>query len=99
MAIQVNTGSVLATADQIDTINKKIREGLSEVDMAIRSLQQHWEGEASNSCANKYEYIKHGSSDARFSVVNSVVSFMRNQVGEGYEATEHSVSAAASAFK
>lgn len=99
MAIQVNTASVLATADQIDTINKKIREGLSEVDMAIRSLQQDWEGEASYSCTNKYEYIKRDFSDTRFSVINSVVSFMRNQVGEGYEATEHSVSSAASAFK
>lgn len=99
MAIQVNTAVVLTTADKIDMLNKKIRDELSEVDIAIRSLQQSWEGEASYSCNNKYECIKRDFSDARFSVVNGIVSFMRNQVGEGYEATERAVSGAASAFK
>ncbi len=99
MAIQINTAVILNTADQIDTINKKIRNNLSDVDSAIRMLQQSWESEASNSCANKYEYIKRNFTDARFSAVNGFVSFMRNQVGVGYETTEQAVSIAASAFK
>ena len=99
MAILINTAVVSNTADQIDTTNKKIRDDLSDIDSAIRTLQQNWEGEASNSCTNKYEYIKRSFADARFSVVNDMVTFMRKQVDEGYETTEKAVSSAASAFK
>ena len=99
MDIQINTAAVSAAADQIDILNKKIRDELSEVDSAIQTLQRCWEGEAAGSGINKYNYIKRSFSDARFSVVNGIVRFMKVQVGEGYEATEHAVSAAASAFK
>ncbi len=95
----INTAAVLAAADQIDTANKNMRDELSDIDLAIRTLQQSWEGAAANSCANKYEYIKRNFSDARFSVVNDMVSFMKNQVGEGYKTTEKTVLSAASAFK
>ena len=99
MAIQINTEVVAATAEQIDIINKTIRDELTNIDIAIRTLQQNWEGTAASSCVNKYEYIKKNFSDSRFSVVDGVVSFMRIQVGEGYEKTEKTVSSAASAFK
>ena len=99
MAIQINTAAVSSAADNIEITNKRIRDELSDVDSAIRTLQQNWEGEASSSCANKYEYIKRSFSDARFSVVNDIVSFLKNQVGEGYETTEQAVATAASAFR
>lgn len=99
MAILINTAVVSNTADQIDTANKKIRDDLSDIDSAIRTLQQNWVGEASNSCANKYDYIKRNFADARFSVVNDLVTFIRKQVNEGYETTEKTVSSAAAAFK
>ena len=98
MAILINTAVVTNTADQIDTTNRKIRDELSDIDSAIRTLQQNWEGEASSFCTNKYDYIKRSFADSRFSVVNDLVTFIRKQVGEGYEATEKAVSSAA-AFK
>ena len=99
MAIQINPAAVSSAADHIDTTNKKIQDGLTEIDAALRTLRQNWEGEAANTCVSKYEYIKRTFSDSRFSVVNGMVSFMRNQVGEGYETTEKNVATAASAFK
>ena len=99
MAVQINTAAVSSAADQIDILNKKIRDELSDVDLAIQALQRCWEGDAANSGVNKYNYIKRSFSDARFSVVNGIVSFMKIQVGEGYETTERAVSTAASAFK
>lgn len=99
MAIQINTPAVIATADQIDTLNKRIRDDLSDIDSAIRTLQHSWEGNASASCVNKYDYIKGSFSDVRFSVVNDLVAFMLNQVAEGYETVEKAVASAASAFK
>ena len=99
MAILINTAAVSNTADQIDATNIDLRDGLSDIDSAIRSLQQNWEGEAASSCANKYDYIKRNFADARFSVVNDLVTFIRKQVDEGYETTEKTVSSAAAAFK
>ena len=99
MAVQIKTAAVLSAADQIDTINKKIREEMAEIDASLRTLHQHWEGEAFDTCNNKYEYIKRNFSDSRYSTINGLVSFARNQVGEGYEMTEKAVSNAASAFK
>lgn len=99
MDLLINTAAVLSTAEQIDTINKQIRDDLADVDNAIKALQQSWESEAAGSCSNKYEYIKRSFSDRRFSVVNQMVSFLKNQVGEGYETTEKTLSSAASAFK
>ena len=99
MAIQINTAAVSSAADHIDTTNKKIQDGLTEIDAALRTLRQNWVGEASNSCANKYDYIKRNFADARFSVVNDLVTFIRKQVNEGYETTEKTVSSAAAAFK
>ncbi len=99
MAIQINTAIVSATADQIDILNKKIRDELSDVDLAIQALQYCWEGNAASSGFNKYSYIKRSFFDARYSVVNGIVSFMKVQVGEGYEMTDQAVSTAASAFK
>lgn len=99
MAILINTAVVSNTADQIDATNIDLRDGLSDIDSAIRTLQQYWEGEALSSCTNKYEYIKRNFADARFSVVNDLVTFIRKQVDEGYEVTEKNVSSAAAAFK
>jgi uncharacterized protein YukE len=99
LAILINTAAVSATAEQIDTLNRSMRDDLSDIDSAIRSMRQVWGGEAATSSVNKYDYIKRSFSDTRYSVVNGLVSFMKRQVGEGYDTTEQKVSTAASAFK
>ena len=99
MAVQINTAAVSATADQINLLNKKIRDELSDVDTAIQSLRNYWEGQAASSVIYNYDYIKRKFSDTRFSVLDGLVSFMKIQVGEGYEATEQAVATAADAFK
>ena len=99
MDIMVNTGAVLAASESIDTINKKIQSDLSDVEAALRRMRQSWEGDAANACTNSYDQIKERLGEARFAVVNGLVSFMKYQVGEGYDTTEQAVSSAASAFK
>ena len=99
MDIFVSTSAVLDTAIQIDTINKNISKDLIYVDSAIKTLQSHWEGTASKECVDRYNYLKNNFSDARFSVVDAMVSFMKKQVVQGYEATEQVASNAAEAFK
>lgn len=99
MAILINTAAVSATAEQIAALNKDMRDELAGIDSAIRSMQQAWSGEAASSCVNQYDYIKRSFADARYSVVNGLVSFMKRQVGEEYDETERNASAAAAAFK
>lgn len=98
MAIQITTNAVLALADQIDMSNKRIRDEFNELESTIRSLQQNWEGEASNTCARKYHYIKQQFSDARFSVVNDLFLFL-HQVDDAYNQVDQAIATAASAFK
>lgn len=99
MAIRINTAAVSATADQIDALNMEIRNSLSDIDSSIRDLRQCWEGKSLDTAVNKFEYIKRNCFDARFVVINNVVLLMRNQVGEGYDVTEQTISTAASTFK
>lgn len=99
MAVLINTAAVSLTADDIDKVNKKIRDELSEVDLAVRELRSNWTGQAADSCASKYGRIKDSFSDRRYSVVNGMVVFMKNSVGESYNAAEQTLVNAASAFK
>ena len=99
MDIFVSTSAVLDTAIQIDTINKNISQDLIYVDSAIKTLQKNWEGTASKRCVNRYSCLKNNFSETRFSVVDAMVSFLKTQVVQGYEETEHVASNAAEAFK
>lgn len=99
MAVLINTAAVSLAADDIDKLNKQIRDELSEVDLAVRELRHCWTGQASDSCASKYARLKDNFSDRRYSVINGMVVFMKNSVGESYNAAEQTLVNAASAFK
>lgn len=99
MPIKVNTAAVLNTANEIDTINRSIRDDFAAVVSAISALNRNWDGSASNTGIGKLNYIKKNFVDNRFNVVNDYAAFMRQIVGEGYEATEKAAVTAASAFK
>lgn len=99
MAIKIDTSRVRSTASQISTMNKKIKNDFSSVESAINSLNNNWDGSASDAAVRKFQNIKNNYYNNRFNVVNDMVNFMLNQVGEGYEKTETTISSAASAFK
>lgn len=99
MAINVNIAVVKSTAYQIATVNKNIKNDFTAVQKAINSLNNNWDGTASDAAFRKFNNIKNTYYDNRFNIVNDMVNFMRKQVGEGYEDTEATVSSAASAFK
>ena len=99
MAIKVNTAIVRSTATQIASVNKKINNDFSAVESAINTLNNNWDGSASDAAFRKFSNIKSSFYDKRYGVVNDMVNFMLKQVGESYESTETTVSSAASAFK
>ena len=99
MAIQVNTASVLSSAEQIDRLNRRIHTDLDIVNSEMLQLQQNWQGEAATFGIGQYEHIKNSYEDARFDVVDEMVCFMKKVVGANYNTTEKKVSKAASAFR
>ena len=62
-------------------------------------MNKNWQGTVSNAAIIKFRQLKQTYGEARFNVINDMVNFMYQQVGEGYENTETSVQSAASAFK
>ena len=99
MAIQIDTNKVKTVATQIATTNQKISSDFSAVESAISNLNRNWDGTASNVASKKFNNIKNMYYDNRFNVVNDMVNFMKNQVGESYEKLESAIVSAASAFK
>ena len=99
MAVQVNTAVVLDTSNQVAKTNQSIKDDFSEVESAIKNLSNEWVGSASEVGIGKMDYLKRSFCERRYNVVNDMVLFMQNQVREGYETTEKTISSAASAFK
>ena len=97
--VKINTTLVAYTATKLSYENNVLYHKYDDIDKAISNLKRNWSGTACDQCCRKAEYIKSQFKDARYTVVNDFVRFMRQQVGEGYEATEAAISSAANAFK
>lgn len=99
MAIKINTGMITHTADQIDSLNRKIRNDYVMVSSDMKRLHLNWSGDAASSCFTTNEDIKRNYVDPRYEVIAGFTTFLRNQVGVNYEVTEMVLTTAASAFK
>ena len=98
-SIKVNTANVAAAANKIANYNTAIRNDFSAVEKAIKSLGTAWESVASHNAISSFHSIKDAYHDARYNVVNNYVTFLRQQVDEGYTQTETVNKSLADAFK
>lgn len=99
MAIKIDTGKVVETANQIATYNKKIRDDFQEVKDAMEQLNKHWDSNASGQAIQKFQGIRKDFVEQRYATVDQLVSFLMHQVGANYEETETRIQSAADAFK
>ena len=99
MAINVDTSKVVSTANTISAKNTAIKNDFKSVETAIRQLNTSWNGSASEGAIGAFDNIKNSYCDTRYTVVNDLVKFMLEQVGERYDTTETKLCSAASAFK
>ena len=97
--LKVNADKVIATANKIKGLNKQMRDGFSNVEDAIKKLNNSWDGSASNGAFNKFNAIKNSYCNARYKVVDGFVAFLYQQVGEGYTQTEAANKSLADQFK
>lgn len=99
MSIKINTAVVLSSAAKIHAINCTIRDDFSTVINSINTLNRNWDGSASDNAIRAFNSIKESYCDYRYSVINDLVVFLRNQVSTNYENTEQKVQTAADLFK
>lgn len=99
MAVNVETGSVVACANKIDSYNKSIRNDFSAVESAMSSLDRCWDGGVSNNAIREFGKIKDDFFADRYSVIDNMKSFLINVVSTGYEEAEKALTSASKAFK
>lgn len=98
-AIKVNTDTVVTVSQNIRKINNDIRDLISPVESAMKSLDNSWDGSSSTNAIRKFNSIKSTYCDNRYKVIENFVNFLLHQVGEGYEQTETVNTSLADAFK
>lgn len=99
MAIKINTSKVDSAASNISRINSNIRNDFSAVTSAINVLNRNWDGSASDNAIRAFNSIKESYCDYRYSVINDLVLFLKNQVKANYENTEQKIQTVADNFK
>jgi hypothetical protein len=97
--LKINTDSAITAATHIKTINGQIRDGFSSVQNAITQLDNAWDGSAATNAIGKFNELKTKYPQARYNVVDNFVTFLFQQVGEGYIQTEEANKSLAEAFK
>lgn len=97
--LKVDAEQVVATANRIKNYNNQMRDGFSSVQEAITRLDGTWDGSAATNAIRKFNAIKNSYCEARYSVVDNFVSFLHQQVGEGYTQTEAANKSLADQFK
>lgn len=99
VSVKVNTNNVVIAAANIKTINDQIRDGFSDVRKSISRLDSTWDGVVATNTISKFNEIASEFTDARYNVVDNYVSFLLQQVDEGYAQTEEVNKSLADAFK
>ena len=97
--LKVDVDKVVTSANSIKNLNTQIRDGFSDVETKVSSLETVWEGAAATNAISKFNGIKSGFCDARYNVVDNFVNYLLQQVGEGYTQTEAVNKSLADAFK
>ncbi len=98
-ALKVNVESIISTAEALSEINKQIDEEYEALDKKMKELGEFWKGPAAEAAIAKYWEIKSKYFSPRHDVVENYITFLRQQVGEGYAATEKTNTSLADAFK
>lgn len=97
--LKVDTAAILATAEKMEEINKKIKESFSNVNDAIKILDNAWEGSTATTCIAK---LRKGNSDimnARYDAFDNYISLLKKYVSPGYVDAEETNIKLADAFK
>lgn len=97
--IKVNTDQVAQIATNIENLNKKLNEQLTECQTTIKNLSNTWEGEAATSTISSFDEFAAKYFQNYYDIIDQYVKFLRTNVDAGYFETETANTTLADAFK
>ena len=97
--IKISTDRVLSIAGEIENINNKLNETLTESQNKIKSLNSTWQGEAATATITAFDSFASNYFQNYYDIIKAYVVFLRQNVAADYEATETQNVGLADAFK
>lgn len=86
--IKISTDQVSAIANEIEMLNNKLNDTLTQSKEEIMSLKTVWQGEAADATVNAYNAFANNFFSNYYEVIKSYVKFLRENVVLDYEQTE-----------
>lgn len=96
--VKINTAAVAEASSQIDAVVNQLEGEFAKTEQKVRSMEVVWVGPASEKAVGRFYYIKNNLG-AGCDDIKAVSSFLKVQVGAGYNELEKNISSAASAFR
>jgi len=98
-SIRVNTDQVAQIATNLENLNKRLTEELTNSKATVDNLANIWEGEASQATISSFDEFAAKYFQNYEDVITQYVQFLRTNVDQGYFETETQNIGLADAFK
>lgn len=98
-SVRVNTDQVAQIASNLEALNKKLSEELTNSKATVDQLANVWEGEASAATISSFDEFAAKYFQNYEDIINQYVQFLRTNVEAGYFDTEVANIGLADAFK
>lgn len=98
-SIRVNTDQVAQIARNIETLNRRLTEELTNSKNTIDNLANIWEGEAAQATISSFDEFATKFFKNYEDVITQYVQFLRTNIEQGYFETETQNIGLADAFK
>lgn len=98
-SIRVNTDQVAQIATNIENLNKRLTEELTNSKTTIDQLANVWEGEAAQATISSFDEFAAKYFQNYEDVITQYVQFLRSNIEQGYFDTETQNISLADAFK
>ena len=98
-SIRVNTDQVAQIATNIENLNKRLTEELTNSKATVDQLANVWEGEASQATISSFDEFAAKYFQNYEDIITQYVQFLRTNIEQGYFDTETQNIGLADAFK
>lgn len=98
-SIRVNTDQVTQIASNIEGLNKRLTEELTNSKVTIDQLANVWEGEAAQATISSFDEFAAKYFQNYEDIITQYVQFLRTNIEQGYFDTETQNIGLADAFK
>lgn len=98
-SIRINTDQVAQVATNIENLNKRLTEELTNSKTTVNQLNSVWEGEAAQATISSFDEFAAKYFQNYEDVITQYVQFLRTNIEQGYFDTETQNISLADAFK